>query len=294
MDRVAVFVDAGYLYAASIKLITGKNQPRSAIALNYEAFLTFISKRTQDLTGCTLLRIYWYDGTSGAPSNAHRKLAYQPNVKLRLGMVNLSGEQKGVDSLIVLDLANLAQNRAMSDAVLLTGDEDIRVGVIQAQQFGVRVHLIGIAHPNGERNQSPLLQQESDTCAVLSSDDVGSFASRREPRDAPEVDGVDSALVDPANAQRSARAGAPGERSQGLGAEVTARLEDAVDSVVAALSAADSDQIANTSGSSVPPQFDRLALISARSTLLRDLAPAEKRFLRSRLIAVCKSRSGRN
>src|SRR5580704_9640346 len=55
----------------------------------------------------------------------------------------------------------LARNRAISDAVLVSGDEDLRVGVQQAQEFGVRVHLVGIKPSRG--SQSLFLLQEADT-----------------------------------------------------------------------------------------------------------------------------------
>jgi hypothetical protein len=83
-----------------------------------------------------------------------------------LGSLNQQGQQKGVDALIVTDLITLARNRAMADAVLVTGDEDIRVGVQQAQELGVRVHLVGI-EPARE-NQSGLLAQEADALRELS------------------------------------------------------------------------------------------------------------------------------
>jgi uncharacterized LabA/DUF88 family protein len=84
-------------------------------------------------------------------------LAHLDNVKVRLGFVNSVGEQKGVDSLIVTDMIALARNRAVSDAVLVSGDEDLRVGVQQAQEFGVRVHLVGIKPSGG--NQSLFLRR---------------------------------------------------------------------------------------------------------------------------------------
>ena len=65
--------------------------------------------------------------------------------------MNSVGEQKGVDSLIVTDMINLARNRAISDAVFVSGDEDLRVGVQQAQEFGVRVHLVGIKPSRGSQ-----------------------------------------------------------------------------------------------------------------------------------------------
>ncbi len=88
----------------------------------------------------------------------------------------LPSQQEGVDSLIVANLVTLARIRAMTDALLMTGDEDIRTGVQQAQQFGVRVHLIGI--PPARENQSALLVQEADGVRELSEAEVRSFLTR--------------------------------------------------------------------------------------------------------------------
>ena len=90
-----------------------------------------------------------------------------PNVKIRLGLINGQAEQKGVDSLIVTDIITLARNRAMASCMLLTGDEGIRVGVLLAQEYGVRVHLLGIKPAKG--NQSNLLRQEADVIHVWKS-----------------------------------------------------------------------------------------------------------------------------
>jgi hypothetical protein len=83
------------------------------------------------------------------------------------------GEQKGVDSLIVTDLIELARNGAMSDALLLSGDEDVRIGVQIAQSFGVRVHLLGVE--SAKSSQSPLLLQEADTTSRWTKTDVDKF-----------------------------------------------------------------------------------------------------------------------
>lgn len=176
MDRAGVFVDAGYLFAAGSILLCGEKLRRGRLRLSEKAFLDFLREKATLLTGLPLLRIYWYDGTDGPPSPKHVSLARQPDVKLRLGLVNRQGEQKGVDSLIVTDLINLSRNRAMAAALLLTGDEDIRVGVQQAQEYGVRVHLIGVAAiPGGEGNQAALLKQEADAVCDLSKEEVGRF-----------------------------------------------------------------------------------------------------------------------
>lgn len=166
MDRAAVFVDAGYLFAASSRLLTGELLPRSRLTLDYDAVLDLFAKLVTETAGMPLLRIYWYDGTATGPTPQQITLAYRPSVKVRLGFVNQNGEQKGVDSLIVTDLISLSRNRAMADALLLTGDEDIRVGVQQAQEFGVRVHLLGIAP--ARENQSRFLVQEAECLRPIS------------------------------------------------------------------------------------------------------------------------------
>ena len=87
--------------------------------------------------------------------------------------MNSQGQQKGVDSLIVTDMITLARNRAMAECVLLSGDEDLRVGVQQAQQYGVRVHLLGIKPARG--SQSLFLLQEADVNHEWEASDIGSF-----------------------------------------------------------------------------------------------------------------------
>lgn len=176
MNRTAVFVDAGYLFASGSRLIAGEKLLRGELHADHDAVLKLLAGLVQELTGLPLLRVYWYDGASKGPSPQQLALAYRPNVKLRLGLVNERGQQEGVDSLIVADLVTLARNGAMTDALLMTGDEDIRPGVQQAQEFGVRVHLIGI--PPVRENQSALLVQEADGVRELSEDEVRTFLTR--------------------------------------------------------------------------------------------------------------------
>jgi hypothetical protein len=70
-------------------------------------------------------------------------------------------------------MISLARNRGMSDAVLLSGDEDIRVGVQMAQELGVRVHLLGISPSRG--SQSLLLLQEADTTQEWGKKEISGF-----------------------------------------------------------------------------------------------------------------------
>src|SRR6266852_6853032 len=175
MDRVAVFVDAGYLFAQGSVALAGQKLPRGRLLLNHEKAIDALANFATRVSGVDLLRVYWYDGTSTGPSSQHLTLAHLGRVKVRLGFVNSFGEQKGVDSLIVTDMIALARNHAMSEAVLLSGDEDLRVGVQQAQEFGVRVHLLGIRPSRG--SQSLFLLQEADSTHEWNPDDLAPFLS---------------------------------------------------------------------------------------------------------------------
>lgn len=173
--RFAVFVDAGYLYAQGSTALAGRKFQRAFVELNLSEVLAKLLEASNERTGNTsLLRIYWYDGLLGTQLSLEQKnLANTDDVKLRLGVVNPAGRQKGVDSLIVTDFVELARNRAITDAVLLSGDEDLRIGVQIAQSFGVRVHLIGIEPSSG--SQSISLLQEADTTTEWSKADVCTF-----------------------------------------------------------------------------------------------------------------------
>lgn len=161
MDRVAVFVDAGYLFAQGSIELCGEKLSRSAIELDFGSVVPALRRFAESASKLPLLRVYWYDGTNQGPTAAQIALARLDDVKVRLGFVNSSGQQKGVDSLIVRDMITLARGGAMADCVLLSGDEDLRIGVQQAQEYGVRVHLLGIKPARG--TQSAFLYQEADT-----------------------------------------------------------------------------------------------------------------------------------
>ena len=82
------------------------------------------------LSGKELLRVYWYDGVmAGGLTPQQRAISELPDVNFRGGLVNSKGQQKGVDSLIVMDLFELASNRAVTDAALVTGDSDLAIGI---------------------------------------------------------------------------------------------------------------------------------------------------------------------
>ncbi|HKT42248.1 MAG TPA: NYN domain-containing protein [Rhodanobacteraceae bacterium] len=265
MNRIAVFVDAGYFYASASELLFGNPLRRGELRLANAEFAQYLGHIAETIGGCPLLRIYWYDGTNSGPTAAHLAMAYLDNVKLRLGFVNQSGEQKGVDGLIFSDLTNLARNRAISDALLLAGDEDLRVGVQQAQEHGIRVHLLGVEPKDPSGNQSAALQREADTRRQLDAAALGQFLFRREYSGMPVVE-TEAAAVDVDVAHNLAR-------MQELANEYAATLDAAQREMILAL----------PERTPLPHELDRELLLRASELLGRKLEETEKRTLRGAL-----------
>ena len=166
LARYAVMVDVGYIYAAAGELLFGSSSRRD-FRVDAVPLIQVVTKHADDLIRGELLRVYWYDAARDrVPTIDQRVIAQMPWVKLRLGNLNARGQQKGVDAQIRADMEALARHRAITDAVLIAGDEDMVPAVEAAQAFGVRVHLWGIEPPYGT-NQAERLVWESDTVDVL-------------------------------------------------------------------------------------------------------------------------------
>src|SRR4051794_20038291 len=137
MDRFAIFVDAGYLLAEGGEQVLGTIR-RPEIAVDHPRLLAGLIALAAERSGLPLLRVYWYDGARDRlPTADHLRVAELADVKLRLGLV-AGGRQKGVDALLVRDLLTLARNGAISEAFLVSGDDDLREAMRDAQDHGVR------------------------------------------------------------------------------------------------------------------------------------------------------------
>jgi uncharacterized LabA/DUF88 family protein len=166
LARYAVMVDVGYIYAAAGELLFATSSRRE-YRVDAVGLIQAVTKHADELFRGELLRVYWYDAARDrVPTIDQRVVAQMAWVKLRLGNLNARGQQKGVDANIRADMEALARHRAITDAVLIAGDEDMVPAVEAAQAFGVRVHLWGIEPPYGT-NQAERLVWESDTVDVL-------------------------------------------------------------------------------------------------------------------------------
>lgn len=99
-----------------------------------------------------LLRTYVYDGEFGdderraRQQREHDQLADEAGLRLRLGRLVDRGErkgiqQKGVDTLLVLDMLQMAQAQAYDAALLFAGDGDFTEVVDAVQRLGRLVYL---------------------------------------------------------------------------------------------------------------------------------------------------------
>ncbi len=178
-----------------------------------------------------------------------------------MGVIAYTGRQKGIDSLIVTDLIELARNNAISDAVLLSGDEDVRIGVQIAQTYGVRVHLLGI-HPSGynQGNQSRLLRQESDTSTEWHQSDIEAFLAVRHPQGSFRAE-TDQPADETPNA--------------------TQQLDSVADDFIRARSPAELAALSALDvHDAIPAELDRMLLRGAADVLGRYLDSPERHHLR--------------
>ena len=265
MDRVAILVDVGYVCTGGAFVLEKRECLRSEIRTDIEALFKLLETKCQQVSGLQLLRVYWYDGSIGGKMTTEQTLAGQRNnVKLRLGIVNGLGEQKEVDTKLVTDLAELARNQAIADAILIGGDGDLRLGVEIAQQYGVRVHLVTIQGTGVSEH----LKMEADTWNEISMEEVKTFLSISSlPTTAPATKETLVASIphsveqfDAEQAVRSYLSGLPVQDRSDLKAAVVA-----------------------SSANSIPADHDGRLLAVSRASLGRDLDSGEKKRLRKEL-----------
>ena len=194
-SHCALYVDVGYLLAASATRVTGTSL-RSGIVVSYPDLVTRLIAAAEDASGMPLLRVHWYDSghrSGGAPDASQEAIGMLPRVKLRLGRISPQGEQKGVDLRIGLDLAAHGRNRVVDVIYLVSGDDDLCEAVEEAQNHGVQVVLMAVPDRVGKPHAvSKHLIRESDDLIVLDGSVVDDTVHVRQlqQEEAPAASGV--------------------------------------------------------------------------------------------------------
>ncbi|PRY52474.1 uncharacterized LabA/DUF88 family protein [Knoellia remsis] len=147
----AVYVDVGYLLASSATRVTGSSL-RSGVEVDYTGLVRALIAQVEAHSGLPLLRVNWYDSGArrgGQPDYHQDLIGLLPRVKLRLGRLSFSGEQKGVDVRLGLDLALQGRARVADVIYLVSGDDDLTEAVEEAQSAGVQVVIFSVPGQDG-------------------------------------------------------------------------------------------------------------------------------------------------
>src|SRR6202000_1951747 len=141
---------------------------RESVSWDYEGLLQLLGNLARERTGLPLLRCYWYEATvEGRRTAEHDALADMPGIKLRLAKLR-PGRREGVDTEIHRDLTVLARNHAVSDAVVVSAEEDLAQVVSDVQDLGMRVTIVHVT-VDGNWTISRSLRQGSDDILELTS-----------------------------------------------------------------------------------------------------------------------------
>src|SRR5260370_392147 len=137
-------VEVGYSYASAGELLFSASSRRE-YRVDADKLIQALIKHADDQVRGELLRVYWYDAARDrVPTFDQRVIAQMPLVKLRLGNLNARGQQKGVDAQIRADMEALARHRAITDAILVAGVEDMGPADDAAQAVGGPVCRRGV------------------------------------------------------------------------------------------------------------------------------------------------------
>src|SRR5580704_12491452 len=164
---------------------------RESVSWDYAGLTQFLAGLASEQSGLPLLRCYWYEATvEGRRTEEHDTLADLPGVKLRLAKMR-PGRREGVESEIHRDLTTLARNKAATDAMVVSAEEDLAQVVADVQDLGMRVTLLHIA-VDGNGAIPRALRQECDDVAEINGAHLRPYVeliSGAEPPRADEQDG---------------------------------------------------------------------------------------------------------
>lgn len=295
MDRLAVLIDAGYLLSQSVQILSRQQSKsrKDIVISDPQGLIGKIVEHSIDALGNRkLLRVYWYDGVLGKLSTEQEALSQLADVQFRAGTIR-SGQQKGVDSKIMADLIELSGNHAISDAVLVTGDGDLVVGIDLAQRRGVRIAALGIEDIDSgvPHNQSFEVICAADRVKRIGKAEIGSYLSYS-PAVALPPAAVPSTTVQAPVAKKPPPKKAPGPDKAITGAGISAPaakpvpppadLSDIVKKFIAAANPPFDKKWVTTNGI-VPPLVDGKLLKAVtealgRTPMLRERAELRRLF----------------
>lgn len=268
MKRFTILVDAGYFMRQAIEILSAKasNSRRELHLQNPNGLMQMlIEKASTSLQNKELLRIYWYDGIGATMTAEHKAIIALEDVQIRAGTINAKGQQKGVDSRIVTDLVELASNHAICDAMLVTGDGDLAIGIELAQRRGVRVAVMGLEDLTTSvyHQQSPELTHIADRVIRIGKNDIAPFLSYLPSMVKPPIK---TATPTPIPVTPTATPPANSKMPIGLDAQVAQNIENAVTDFLATQTPPITNAVVSATGS-IERQTDSALLFAIMRSL---------------------------
>ena len=195
MDRCALFVDAGYVLTDGAMAVHGTRR-RESVSWDYAGLLQLLGNMAMERARLPLLRCYWYEATvEGRRSADHDTLADLPGVKLRVAKMR-PGRREGVEGEIHRDLTTLARNKAVSDVMVVSGEEDLAQVIADVQDMGLRVTLLHIG-ADGNPAISRALRQECDDIVEISAAQLRPYVELISGAEPPRADEADAGHLAP-------------------------------------------------------------------------------------------------
>jgi hypothetical protein len=193
VDRCALFVDAGYVLTDGAMAVHGTRR-RESVSWDYAGLLQLFGSLAMERTRLPLLRCYWYEATvEGRRSADHDTLADLPGVKLRVAKMR-PGRREGVEGEIHRDLTTLARNKAVSDVMVVSAEEDLAQVIADVQDLGMRVTLLHIA-VDGNWTISRTLRQECDDIVEISAVQLRPYVELISGAEPPRADESEAAAL---------------------------------------------------------------------------------------------------
>lgn len=195
MDRCALFVDAGYVLTDGAMAVHGTRR-RESVTWDYPGLLKLLSNLAAERARLPLLRCYWYEATvEGRRTAEHEALADLPGVKVRVTKMR-PGRREGVEGEIHRDLTTLARNKAVSDVMVVSAEEDLAQVIADVQDMGMRVTLLHVAD-EGSRTVSRTLRQECDDIVEISAAQLRPYVELISGAEPPRPDEADAGRLAP-------------------------------------------------------------------------------------------------
>ena len=279
--QVAIFVDAGYMFALGSIALSGSALPRMRVGVNIDSLQESVKRVVRDVAGGKpIVRTYWYDNSTSNRfmSNEQLKIGEIDGIKLRLVALHQQNLKTGAASAIARDVIELSSKGSISDALIFARNDMLRTAIEIAQSFGVRAHILEI-FPE-ETSQFSFVKFDVDTLTSWTSTDLKKILFEQDTPPEAEFHG-------PAMGRHSV-GGSEGRhlirlRNTSVPPETEEKINNVVGAFIEELFEDELEQCMEfwRTGRGVPNTYDKSLLIECRNSLERNLTDAERQVMRS-------------